>query len=133
MGSVRYGERTQFHGERMDGITVSEAPQRDFHLADDVFIRHIVIAEAGSIVPQHAHRYDHTTFVAAGSLKAAADDRIIGVFSAPCGIFIKAGVKHTFYTLEPNTVLLCIHNAARPDVAAVIEENVPDISLLTGG
>lgn len=99
------------------------APQIDFSLADEVFVRHIAVAEAGSLVPQHAHRYDHTTFLARGRVRAWADGKLIGEFAAPCPLFIGKGVKHSFLTLEPDTVLLCIHNAMRPDVAAVIAEN----------
>lgn len=109
---------------------MSEPEQSDFTIADDVFVRHIPIPIAGSIVPQHAHRYDHVTFVASGALFAWADGKPLGRYAAPAPIVIPAGVKHIFQTLEHDTVLLCIHNAARPDVAAVVAENAPDLGEL---
>jgi hypothetical protein len=41
------------------------------------------------------------------------DEKLIGDFRAPYPIFIAAKVKHTFQSLEPNTLIYCIHNAAR--------------------
>ncbi len=102
------------------------ADESDFMIADDVFVKHIPIPVAGSIVPQHAHRYDHITFLATGALYAWADGKPLGRYNAPAPIFIAAGVKHTFQTVEDHTVILCIHSAGRPDVAAVVAENTPD-------
>lgn len=108
-------------------MRLDPADETDFTIADDVFVKHIPIPVAGSIVPQHAHCYDHVTFVASGAIYAWADGKPLGKYAAPRAIVIKAGVKHIFQTLEHDTVILCIHNAARPDVAAVVAENTPSL------
>lgn len=96
--------------------------------ADEVFIKHLYLAEANSYVPQHAHRYDHTTFVAAGAVAVWRDGVYDGEHHAPSPLFIRAGVKHMFKTLTDRTVLLCIHNGSRPDVAAVLAEHQLDFA-----
>lgn len=104
-------------------LEADQPAQADWTIADDVFIRQIVVAKRGSVIPQHAHRYDHCTFLARGGIRVWKDGLYDGAYRAPCPIVISAGVKHLFITLEDNTVILCIHNAARPDVAAVIDEH----------
>lgn len=95
--------------------------------ADEVFVKLHHFPAAGSLVPQHVHKYDHTTVVATGAVKVWEDYRDKGIVTAPATILIRAGTRHLFKTLEDNTTILCIHNAMRPDVAAVIEEH--EISL----
>lgn len=89
----------------------------EFHTADGVFIKEMHIPLAGTIVPQHAHSYDHTTMVAKGSLKVTAEGVVI-VYQAPAGIFIPARVKHMLESLEDDTIAYCIHRAR--DGGAVI-------------
>lgn len=114
--------------EPIDFATVNFVPldeqpiSVDTHTADGVFIKWVTVATAGSIIPQHAHVWDHTSFVSAGAIAAWADGVWLGVYQAPAGLFIKAGVKHTFQTLADDTILLCIHNALHPEVAAVLAE-----------
>jgi quercetin dioxygenase-like cupin family protein len=95
----------------------------EIHMADDVFIKQMVVPKAYSIVPQHSHRYDHTSMLAAGAIKVWEDDVYKGSFMAPTGIMIKAGVKHKFMTLVDNTVIYCIHNLSRSDIVEVLEEH----------
>jgi quercetin dioxygenase-like cupin family protein len=102
-------------GEQPFGVEV--------HVADNVFVKQMVIPKAGTYVPQHAHRYDHLSMLAVGSVKAWADDALLGEFHAPHGFNIPANVKHTFLALEDQTIIYCIHNAARSDFAAVLDEH----------
>lgn len=81
----------------------------DFALADGIHVKQMVLPEAGMLVPQHSHRYDHTSMLAAGSVHVWAGDEDCGVRVAPCPIFIKAGVKHMFLSLEAKTIIFCIH------------------------
>lgn len=103
----------------------AEQPPDDveIHIADDVFVKQMRIAKAGTYIPQHSHKYDHLSMLAVGRVHVWADDKDMGEFTAPCGITIKAGVKHTFKSLVDDTIVYCIHNAARADVAAVVEEH----------
>jgi hypothetical protein len=101
-----------------------EQPERHPQItADGIFILPMTLKIAGSIVPQHSHKYDHTSYIAAGAVKAWKDGAYIGEFKAPTGILIEAGTMHRFLTLEPNTTILCIHNFTHPDAVAVLAEN----------
>lgn len=74
------------------------------------FIKKIIIKDKESIVPQHSHTTDHTTLVESGAVEAWKEEEYLGIFEAPAKIFIAAEVKHTFKTLQDNTVLYCIHD-----------------------
>lgn len=95
----------------------------EIHMADDVFIKQMVIPRAGTFVPQHSHNYDHTSMLAVGSVRAWVDGVLKGDFQAPTGILIEAGTKHTFMALEDNTVLYCIHNVSRTGLIEIDEEH----------
>lgn len=85
----------------------------NFSLADDIFIKSGLFKKIPAFVPQHSHEYDHTSFIAAGSVNVWCDGEDMGVFRAPAPILIKARCKHMFEILEENTLILCIHNIAR--------------------
>ena len=91
--------------------------------ADDIFLKSYFIAEPGMYLPQHSHRYDHTTVIASGAIEVWQDDAYDGIYEAPRMILIRAGTKHLFKVLKAGTTILCIHNASRPEVAAVIAEH----------
>lgn len=108
----------------LSDIQMTEGEQPDsieFHLADDVFVKSGLFKNAGAIVPQHSHEFDHSTFIASGALRAWCDDEYLGEFKAPTSIFIKAKCKHTFITDEPNTLILCIHNISRNGIVDIHE------------
>ena len=97
------------------------AIERDHHFADGVFVKAITV-EAGALVPQHAHAYDHTSFLAAGEVMAWCDGDYLGRIKAPRGVLIKAGKRHSFLTVEPS-VLLCIHNLHGDAAVKVLDEH----------
>lgn len=88
---------------------------QDMKLVDGVFMKSMFFRQAEMVVPQHAHEYDHISYIATGAVRVFADDALMGEFRAPVSIVIKARVKHRFVTLEPMTTILCIHNADRAD------------------
>jgi hypothetical protein len=89
---------------------------------DGIFIKEMHIPDQFTVVPQHSHRYDHTTMLAKGMVgMKTGDDHEWRVHVAPAAIFIKAGVKHTFQSLEPDTILYCIHNVSRTGHVEVAE------------
>lgn len=95
----------------------------EIRMADDVFIKQMAIPKAGTYVPQHSHAYDHTSMLAVGSVRVWEDEVLKGDFTAPTGLFIRAGTKHCFLSLEDNTVVYCIHNVSRGDLVEILEEN----------
>jgi hypothetical protein len=102
--------------------------QTDLVLHDGIMTKVILLKQAGTIVPQHSHKYDHSTVLASGSVRGWKDGVQIGDFVAPVPIFIEAGKQHTFMCLEKDTVILCIH---RIDRTGEIEfsENDHDVTL----
>ena len=82
----------------------------EFYGTDDIFIKQMPLAQAGMIVPQHSHTYDHYTMLATGSMRVIKDGVLVGDFWAPTAIFIERGCKHTLISLEPNTLAYCLHN-----------------------
>jgi quercetin dioxygenase-like cupin family protein len=85
----------------------------EINTADGILVKQMVLKRAGSVVPQHAHRFDHMTMLARGSVQVWENGRYAGEKHAPAGIFIKAGVKHSFVSMEAFTVLYCIHRTDR--------------------
>jgi hypothetical protein len=100
----------------------SEQPDSvEFQLADGIFVKSGLFKRTGRIVPQHSHDHDHSSFIATGGVLAWADSEFLGAFEAPCSIFIKAHVKHTFKTTKDNTLILCIHNVSRTGLIDIHE------------
>jgi len=85
----------------------------DFQTVDDVAIVQMHIPEKGTLVPQHAHKYAHTSMLARGSVKVWKGGVYAGEEKAPKPLYIAAGVQHAFEALENDTVIYCIHNTAR--------------------
>ena len=110
----------------MRPLTEDETPgEVEFHFTNDLYVRQISIPKRHSLIPQHAHVWDHLTFVARGQVAVTKDNVLDRVYTAPAGIEIKAGVKHSFLTLEDNTVLLCIHSLhGEKQVAVLAEHNI---------
>lgn len=81
----------------------------EIKLVRGLFVKSMLCKKAGTIVPQHSHTYDHLSVVAVGRVLVWAGEQCLGPFEAPAGIEIKAGIKHTFRTLDDNTMVLCIH------------------------
>jgi hypothetical protein len=74
----------------------------------DVYVRMMHFERAGDVEKGHAHKYDHSSLLAAGSVKARVNGRET-VFHAPTIIHIKKGLRHRFEALEDNTLLTCVH------------------------
>lgn len=104
-------------------VALAEQPTVTEFEADGVWAAQIVIALAGSLVPQHSHEWDHLTMLATGRVRVVENESVTGEYSAPAGILIKAGVKHLFETLTDNVTLYCIHNTARTGRVEVQDEH----------
>lgn len=95
----------------------------DYSSADNVKILGIKIPHKDTIVPQHSHKYDHTTLIGRGKVRVWSEGQPKDEYDEGDAVYIKAGVKHSFQTLEDNTVLYCIHNIARGNGVEVFEEH----------
>lgn len=95
----------------------------EIKMADGIFVKSYLIHRAGTFIPQHAHKHEHLTMLAAGSIAAWKDGHYLGTFTAPAGIVIEANSKHTFEALVDNCLLYCIHNISRTGDAEIAEEH----------
>lgn len=87
-------------------------PLGEAHLYGGVYVKEMLTPDAGTVIPQHSHHYDHLSYLAAGEVGVWRDGEYVGVFQAPAAIRIPAGAKHSFTTLKPYTLILCIHSVA---------------------
>lgn len=94
--------------------------------ADGVFIKEVNLPTQYSIVPQHAHAYEHTTLVASGKLMVFDETGKHAVYEAPSAVYIPAGVKHMLMSLVADTVAYCIHNISRHGTVDIADENSID-------
>lgn len=84
---------------------------REYTTSDgNTFVKEMDIAEAGTIIPQHSHAYEHISYVARGSI--LFEGRVIHAGTPQAAILVPAFKKHTFQAMEPDTLVLCIHAGA---------------------
>jgi hypothetical protein len=87
-------------------------PTKEITLYGGVFALKMTVKDAGTMCPQHSHKYDHLSAIMAGAVQVEAEDEPVGVYRAPAFVKIPAMKKHTFITLEPDTVIACLHAVA---------------------
>lgn len=80
----------------------------EYTSSDGVFFKEMRVQYAGTQIPQHSHEYDHTSYLVRGSVEVEGK-----IYWAPSPIFIPARKKHTFLTLEDDTMVLCVHNVSQ--------------------
>jgi hypothetical protein len=102
----------------VDGImTLDLHPEQlevaDLIIVDGIFVKVMRFPVSGMINPQHAHAYDHLSYIIRGAVRIDVGGACLGEFSALARVVIKAGMTHYFTTLAPDTVVLCIHNTDR--------------------
>lgn len=95
----------------------------EFHAVDGIFIKSMGLRDAGMLVPQHSHAYAHISMLAKGAVRVWRDDQCLGDFKAPQAIFVQANAKHTFLSLEPDTLIYCIHNISRTGEVEIQEHH----------
>lgn len=100
----------------------------EIYIADDIFTKQMHIKNEGMFIPQHSHNYEHMSMLAHGSVRVWKDGVFSGDYKAPVGIKIPANTKHTFMSLEPDTIVYCIHNVSRSGKVEITQEH----SLLEG-
>jgi len=90
-----------------------------------LFVKTWAVQDAGTLLPQHAHEFDHLTLVIRGKVRAWRDGELLGTFRAGAMIRIPANALHQFLTMEPDCMLACIHNVdhIEGDEPAVAQEH----------
>jgi quercetin dioxygenase-like cupin family protein len=79
-----------------------------------------VLLDAGVMIPQHTHPYDHATIVASGAAILYVDGIPVGKYEAGTAVEIKANKQHAFYSTAINTRLVCIHHTASAEAAMLV-------------
>lgn len=100
---------------------------------DGLFIKQMLIKQKNVLVPQHKHKYPHHSMLAAGSVRVWCDGEYKGDYTAPKAIFIKENSWHEFLSLEPNTIIYCIHRIDRTGEVEVLEMRGDEYALGSGG
>lgn len=98
-------------------------PAGKLTLYGGVFVKEMLTPDAGTIIPQHAHRYDHVSYLAAGAVRLWKDGEYVGEFDAPAAIRIPALAKHRFETICDWTLILCIHAVGEAEDVDIHEEH----------
>jgi quercetin dioxygenase-like cupin family protein len=102
---------------------VEQPPEGIEFRANNVFVKQMFIAKRDTLIPQHAHVYDHLSMLATGSVRVWKDGVLDRDYDAPAGIFIAAGIKHTFQSLEDRTIIYCVHAVAGDGDVEIAEEH----------
>lgn len=99
-------------------------PTSELVIYAGIFLKTWTVADAGTMVPQHAHVYPHVSLLVSGIIRAWRDDELLGDFHAPATIKIPARAKHRFLSLTDGVVIACVHAA---DEAEVADEHVLEL------
>lgn len=75
-----------------------------------IFCKLYRVPASGTLIPQHAHAFDHMTMLLQGAMHVWCNDEVGRDVTAPANIRIAANAIHKFLTLVPDTVFACIHN-----------------------
>jgi len=87
---------------------MSNKPEISLSCVSSVYVRQMFFKNAGDVEHGHAHKFDHQTLLAKGSLKIKLDDKET-IFKAPHIILIRKEQFHELTALEDDTVCYCIH------------------------
>lgn len=77
-------------------------------IVDNVFVKMIHLNGIGDNVHGHAHKFDHITLLAIGSVKMLCKNTEKN-YTAPCLIVTPKNIVHEFISLEDKAILCCIH------------------------
>jgi quercetin dioxygenase-like cupin family protein len=108
---------------------INQPVTTDLVIYGGVYIKLYEVAEVGTIIPQHSHKFSHCTAILRGAVRAWCDDGPARDYMAPAVIKIPAGTRHMFVTLENAVSMACIHNADRleHDEPVVTAEHTLDL------
>jgi quercetin dioxygenase-like cupin family protein len=94
------------------------------HFTAGVYAKQLHIP-AGSRLITHAHKYDHLSILASGSVLWTAGDAAPAAMRGPCVVQVPAGVTHSLYAIT-DAVWFCIHATDATDAdqvdAAILED-----------
>jgi hypothetical protein len=102
-------------------------PEVAVALMGGVYIRKTRVADAGTVLAQHAHTYAHGSAIVRGAVRIWRGGELQGDFIAPALVEIPAREKHTFQALVPDTEVWCIHSVADGEDVDIHEEHALEL------
>jgi quercetin dioxygenase-like cupin family protein len=109
----------------MSNLAIAEQPQGEIidvishHFVGGVYAKEMRIKD-GYMVKQHAHEYDHLSYLVSGCVIVETDDEQ-NTYYGPCAIPIPAHVSHSVTPVNGDAVWLCVHKTDCEDIASVDE------------
>lgn len=99
------------------------------YISGNIYIREGVLAKKGDFVDGHTHNFDHTTYIAHGSIKVEQlDDKgnvlkeaVKSSSTTKNWVLIKKDVVHRLTAMEDNSIYHCIYSHRTPQ-GDVVEE-----------
>lgn len=92
------------------------------YIAGGVYAKELVLRQAGTLVVSHAHKYDHLSLLVRGQVQVTVDG-VSRVYSAPCGVEVKAGAQHEIIAMVDDCLWYCLHAVpAEFDGESLIDE-----------
>jgi hypothetical protein len=108
-----------------------KGPEIQISCLSNVYVRRMFFAEEGIVEVGHRHPYSHASLLAAGSISVQIYNDLTEtlfepvIYKAPAMVMIQKNVAHQITSLEPNTVVCCIH-ALRDETETIIDpEMIP--------
>lgn len=95
----------------------------EIKMADGIFMKTMRAEKAGTLIPQHAHKFSHVSNLVRGKIRVFVDGKTMGDYEAPIGITIAANLKHMFETLVDDTIMLCVHDIGTAEAVEIVEEH----------
>lgn len=102
---------------------LANQPTSDLTLYAGIFLKTWTVADAGTMIPQHAHRHPHISLIVSGAVRVWCGAEMLGDYSAPAAIKIAAEQKHSFLTLTDSVVIACIHAVGEAEDVGIAEEH----------
>lgn len=106
----------------MTPLETYKGPQSRTAIAQNLYVRMMVFANAGDRNDGHSHPYDHLTLLASGRLRVSVEGRDDVELVAPTVFLTPKGLIHRFVALEDNTVVTCMH-ALRDEAGNIIPQD----------
>lgn len=102
-------------------------PVGEVALYAGIFLKTWAVADAGTLVPQHAHEFPHISLIVSGSVRVWRDDADLGEHHAPAVVKIPAHTFHRFLTMTDNVVIACVHAIGEADEVVVAAEQTLEL------
>jgi quercetin dioxygenase-like cupin family protein len=102
-------------------------PTTEIAIYAGIYAKTWTVADAGSLLPQHAHQHPHLSIIVSGSVRVWRGDEDLGEFRAPAIVRIPAHTFHRFLTITDGVVIACVHAVGEADAVVIEREHVLDM------